>query len=328
MDQKEHIEGLIKSSKKMSKKEEEIQRLYEQYLCKPSMQLYEKLYVLVDDSCSPWVKKRLKRVGCYDEQNLHHVLQESRATVWKKLVEDCENQIVREKYVGYVFGIYRNMTRRLIDEIYEEREDVGYVVSLDEPVGEDKRTRGEKESVKDNTNLLEEKTMYDNIFQKYCYALLNYNTFLPRNLALYYARILPHLLHFYHEEKTIPETKKTSAKWAIKKMADHNVWYLTNDSEKLLREKVAAHLRWGSECRNQLNEYVVIKEQKILLKELIYTSVYDKGQVEDWADYLHKKVAVNSIKLVSEDRELQELVRSYVSKSDGLYRFAEGGKRK
>lgn len=323
MNQREEIQSRISFSEQQAKKAEQIQQLY--LKCKEQFNdlNFSELIMLVDSYCIRWVRKKLDITGCYTRENEHEIMQEARIAVWSSI---SNSKGIREAFAYHAFVIYKYKTYDLIREVFNKNKNPKD--SLDEPTGGDQKPRSEKEGAeqKDEVEQQEKRMMYDRIFQIYCSAFMNYKTFLPRSLALYYARVLPHLLHINHEEKTIPDTKKASAKWAIGEMSDHTVLYLTDHSEKLLQKEVAQHLKWSEDCRRQLEETVQIKDKETLLKDLVYTSAYDKGQVEDWADYMHKKAAQASISLVAKDCDLQNLVKEYISKDDGLYRFAEGGK--
>lgn len=320
MNQREDIQSRINFSEQRAKKAEQIQQLYLKCREQFNDQNFSELITLVDSYCIGKVRRELYKTGCYSEENENEVMQEARIAVWHNISKSTKPH---EAIAYQALVIYKYKALDLIRETLDKDPKI----PLDDPTEEEQKPIIETEPAdqKDETEQLEKRTMYDRIFQLYCSAFMNYKTYLPRNLALYYARVLPHLLHINHEEKTIPDSKKASAKWAVGEMSDHTVLYLTDDSENFLQEEVAKQLKWSEDCRRQLEETAKIKDQEIILKDLIYTSVYDKGQIEDWADYMHKKAVKTTISLVAKDCELQSLVREYISRGDGLYRLAEGG---
>ena len=53
--------------------------------------------------------------------------------------------------------------------------------------------------------------------------------------------------------------------------------------------------------------------------------MYDKGKIEDWADYMHKVAAKTFMYMLLEDAELLELAEEYITHDDTLYRYIRKG---
>lgn len=53
----------------------------------------------------------------------------------------------------------------------------------------------------------ESRNIFGIYLQRYCQAMTNAKAEPPRSLALYYARILPHVLHIMYGIETIPDSK-------------------------------------------------------------------------------------------------------------------------
>ena len=62
-----------------------------------------------------------------------------------------------------------------------------------------------------------------------------------------------------------------------------------------------------------------------MIKDVVYTEVYDKGKIEDWADYMHKVAAKTFMYMLLEDAELLELAEEYITHDDTLYRYIRKG---
>jgi len=330
MEQKEHIELLIKKSKEQSDRAGKIQTAYRLYCEEKSDTSFSKMITLLDAYCLPWVRKELWKTDCYTEENEHSVLQESRLAVWNYISKDCRNNIERETFAYYAFGIYKNKTLDVIRKISKKRAKWGEDKSLDEPIGDNEKTLGDSLPSReyDSEKNKEVRKMYEMLFHTYCMTFMSSTTFPPRSLALFYARVLPHLLHINHNIDTIPDTKATSAKWAFEKMGDSTVNQLKVNSEEFLKREVSKDLIWCEEFVNQLQKTIDIESRKVRLKNVIYTTVYDKGKIEDWADYMHKATTKAAISFVLNNQELLSLVKEYVSQKDILYRFVEGGERR
>lgn len=328
MNQREHIELLIRNSEKQSEKVQKVQQIYLEYFETKDENVLQNLIFLLDSYWIGWVRKTLWKTGCYDEENEHTILQEARIAVWKKISEDLKQSVVQENFIFYVFGVYKNKTMTLIRKTSKERSLWGIDKSLDAFDDNMGKTLGDVLKAKEtgDEEIRERKEVYISLIYIYCKTFMNYKTFPPRNLALYYARILPHLLHINHEIETIPDTKATSAKWAFEKMGKRVISQLKEDSEKLLQAEIDSNLKWGEAFDRQLEEEIVWKNEKYLLKDIIYTEVYDKGKIEDWADYMHKITVKHAKEEIVKDSFLLETAKKYISRKEGVYGMLEGGK--
>lgn len=316
MKQFDHIEFLINESAKRDRKVSKIQALYEEYIIEYSDCVFTELIQILDEYCTPWVRKHLWGSGCYTDENEHTVLQAARMAVWESTLKGANQSEIKESFAYYAFGIYKKKTLDVIRKISRRRAKIEFT-SIDEPMGDGGKSIidvlppmqpdfGEKEEVR---------RVYEGVFRIYCSSFMNSKTFPPRCLALYYARVLPHLLD------EIPDSKATSAKWAFARMGKQSVWVLTQDSEKTLQNDIDENLTWGPEFIRQLNDEINISGKIWQLKDIIYTSVYDKGKIEDWADYMHKATIKASSKLLLDDKDLLELVKEYIATDSLLRRF-------
>lgn len=316
MEQSEHIDFLINESVKREQKASKIQCLYEDYKVYYSDSTFTELIQILDEYCTPWVRKHLWSAGCYSDENEHTVLQNARMAVWESTIRDKNKSEIKETFAFYAFGIYKKKTLDIIRNISRKRARIE-VTSIDEPIGDSCKSMidvlppiqpdfGEKEEVR---------RVYDGVFRIYCNSFMNSRTFPPRCLALYYARVLPHLLD------EIPDSKATSAKWAFERMGKQSVWGLTQDSEKTLKKDVDENLTWGSDYICQLYDEINVSGKYRRLKDVVYTSIYDKGKIEDWADYMHKATIKASSRLLLEDKDLLELVKEYIATDSILRRF-------
>lgn len=333
MNQNEHIEQLIQNSKRRVEIALKIQEIYQKYI--NNDEAFTEMIEMVDSYCLPWIRKTLWKTGCYNDENEYSILQEAKIAVWKNIENDKKQKITREKFAYFAFNFYKYRTLDLIRSISRKRAKRGTEFSLDETLGDNKNTLGEnlsediiKKETKNELEEYEKRTVYTKLFHTYCLAFMNSAAFPPRSLALYYARVLPHLLCVNHNEKTIPDSKATSAKWAFERMGEKTIENLKNDSEKTLQIDIADDLCWCEEFVRQLNEKADIENEDIYLKDVVYTAVYNKGKIEDWADYTHKAVTKAARERVINDSELLILVKEYVSQKDVLYNFVKGGERK
>lgn len=313
-EQRAHIESLVKESVNREKKAERIQELYTRCISLFSEQDFEELIRLLEEFTLPWVCDHLRIAECYNDEDEHTVMQEARIAVWKTIINTLEKNNLIENFAYYAFGIYKNRTRDCIrkEARYKKKYKPGYIEEPHLPPNTD--DYGEKE---------EKRKIYGDLFKLYCISLLNSRAFPPRCLALYYARVLPHLL------SEIPDTKGASAKWAFERMDHFTVWALTQESEEILKQDVDTNLAWGKHYMSQLDEELSVSNRRCRLKDIIYTSIYDKAQIEDWSEYMHKVTQKETFKRMAEDKELLDLVKEYKTTDRTLKKFwKSGGERR
>lgn len=307
-----HIDSLLNESDRRKRLIENIQNAYENYCRSLTDSDFMALVNFLDEFCISWIRKNLWRSGCFSEDNEQTVLQDARMAVW----ESIKKEKTASNFAFYAFGIYQKKTLDMIRKFSKKRAKIDYV-SFEEPIGDGNQTIADTLADKqsDYSEVEDKRKLYTEVFHLYCVSFMNSNAFPPRCLALYYARVLPHLL------EEIPESKATSAKWAFERMGMHSVGTLTIDSEKTLQKDINADLVWGASYLQQLDDEINIMGKVSILKNLIYTSVYDKGKIEDWADYMHKVTLREASKLISSNRDLLDLVKSYVSSETILQKF-------
>ena len=310
-----HIDSLLNGSDKREQLINKIQTVYEKYCLSLTNSTFTELIELLEreDFCLGWIRTNLWRTGCYSEDNEHDVLQDSRVALWQSIIDKKSV----DNFAYYAFGVYKIKTLDLIRKVSKNRANIS-LVYLDEPIGDDgNQTIGDTipNQPRDPLEEEEKRQLYSAVFRYYCLAFMNSDAYPPRCLALFYARVLPHLL------EEIPNSKATSAKWAYERMGIQSVADLTYNSEKTIQKNISRTLAWGSGYICQLDEELSIMGKVVVLRDVIYTSVYDKGKIEDWADYMHKVTRVNAVKLIQSDKELLDMVMSYVSNDSILKKF-------
>lgn len=308
MEQSAHIESLIRESHRREEQINRIQELYKICVEDFSQQAFTELIQLEERFTLPWVRRHLWSSGCYNDENEHEAMQESRLAVWNLISNaDVRNDAI-DNFAYYAFAIYKRRTADIIRKEWRKRKRLD-LLPIDEmtngaegggagtipPTYED---FGEKDL---------KRKVYAGVFRVYCISMLNSKAFPPRCLALCYARILPHLA------SEIPDTKAASAKWAYERMAQLSVWMLTQASEKTLKASVDKELAWGPRYIAQLDDEVIEKGNRIRLRDVIYTSVYDKDKIEDWAESMHKATLKEACRTLQEDQELMGHVKEYAS---------------
>ena len=311
-----HIESLISDSVKREKKADVIQKLYLLCIEEFSEQDFDTLIQLIEESVLSWIRKQLWIAGCYSEDEENTILQDARLAVWNAVQSAVKGSEIVGKFAFYALGIYKNKARDRIRSISRQRKKYTFVTIRRQDDEEEENWEdiyppyhedyGEKE---------ERRKVYEGLFRLYCSTLMSSKAFPPRCLALYYARILPHLL------SEIPDSKAASAKWAFERMDHFTVWRLTQDSEKTLKADIDDRLAWNENYMIQLNDEVIIAEYTGRLKDVVYTSAYNKEKIEDWSEYMHKTIMKAACRRLSEDKALSAQVKEYVTTDRVLLNF-------
>ena len=321
MEQKKYINSLLDKAAFQKKRSDSIQMAYEKYLNSGSTTEMELIISELDEYCVAWVRRQLWKTGCYSDENEHTAMQESRLAAWKVIEQDKKDKKVREDFAYYAFGVYKH---KVLDEIrkFSTARKQYETVSLDEPIDDSGHTYADRISsvaFEDERDAEEKRKLYEQVFILYCRALTESTAFPPRSLALYYARVLPHLL------AVIPNNKASSAKWAFDYMSNRTLYYLKNDSENYLQANVCRQLAWCASFLKQMDDTEESIDKKRRLGDVIYTQYFSKDKIEDWAEYMHKVCTKSAMKMVIENKTLLEAVQSYLSTNDILSKFVKGG---
>jgi DNA-directed RNA polymerase specialized sigma24 family protein len=323
VDQKSVIECQLKESNKRKKQKERIESLYETYISHGNESDFDELLKEMNAYCKPWVSAKLSEYKWLPNDTLSAVMQEGGCALWKIVNKDRQAFVQREKFVAYMFKIYKNKTHDEIRKALNEKKNYN-VIYVDEPIGDDKKTLADSLSSKqigEEIEREESRLFYDKMFILYCKALVTSTAFPPRCLALYYASILPHFTEAIKDSKTI------SAKWAYEKMGSRTIRELTTDSETTLCS-IDSSLHWCEDFIQKLSEKITEKGITGLLGNMVYTTLYDKGKIEDWADTMRKATLKAAMNMIAKDGELSKLAKEHTEHMYRVRKMVEGGKRK
>lgn len=217
----------------------------------------------------------------------------------------------------------------------EDQKSYMEVVYLDANLPDSDGTYGELAADPNKKNRAESEVFAEesrNIFgiylQKYCQAMTNAKAEPPRALALYYARILPHVLYIMYGIETIPDSKGASAAWAFEHMQEKTMEILGEQSGK-------------KKCRNgcmircddrrileQMDLEIYVNSERKLLKDVVYTEVYDQRRIDDWSESMHKTVTELAHREIKKDKRLANWAVDHIVESDKTYNLFKGGRKK
>lgn len=312
-----------------------ILELYEQCYASNDDACFEQLIALTDAIYRRQVRNLLKQNGCYNDDLEHAAMQEARLAIWKHVQKCRESDMVETDFARYCKGIYYHKAMDIVRKQNTYRSHFSdklgrEPVSLDAALPDGRKSLGDTVEDTKNTpeaviSLDEQRRVFNTLFVLYCKSLVNAKAEPPRELALYYARILPHVLHINYEIETIPEKKMTSAKWAFERMKDKTIKILAETSEEEMKKLISHALSWCESFWNQLELPVHMSSEKTVLKDIVYTAVYNKRKIEDWSESMHKTVVQATLKEALKDPKLVELAADYISDRDKIYCLIKGG---
>ena len=217
----------------------------------------------------------------------------------------------------------------------EDQKSYMEVVYLDANLPDSDGTYGELAADPNKKNRAESEVFAEesrNIFgiylQKYCQAMTNAKAEPPRALALYYARILPHVLYIMYGIETIPDSKGASAAWAFEHMQEKTMEILGEQSEEEMQEWLYDSLRWSENFWNQMDLEIYVNSERKLLKDVVYTEVYDQRRIDDWSESMHKTVTELAHREIKKDKRLANWAVDHIVESDKTYNLFKGGRKK
>ena len=146
--------------------------------------------------------------------------------------------------------------------------------------------------------------------------------------ALYYARILPHVLYIMYGIETIPDSKGASAAWAFEHMQEKTMEILGEQSEEEMQEWLYDSLRWSENFWNQMDLEIYVNSERKLLKDVVYTEVYDQRRIDDWSESMHKTVTELAHREIKKDKRLANWAVDHIVESDKTYNLFKGGRKK
>ena len=214
-----------------SEKFQRAQELYERYFISNAEADFEEMITVLDSIYKNKVRTELWKKGCHDEENYQDAMQEARQGIWTQIKKQRKTGEVRKDFSQYCGGIYthkavdiakkKNSYEQKLREVKrkgkkgkEDQKSYMEVVYLDANLPDSDGTYGELAADPNKKNRAESEVFAEesrNIFgiylQKYCQAMTNAKAEPPRALALYYARILPHVLYIMYGIETIPDSK-------------------------------------------------------------------------------------------------------------------------
>lgn len=306
------------------------QEAYKNFYDKGNERDFDTLLDLLDNLYARVVKRYLIINGCYNEDTYHEAMQEARLAVWRYILRTIKESDPQKSIAAYSRAIYVNNAYNVIRKVLSNKKRYGEISSMEAPLNgdgtslenfvEDTEADVEYEIQREDT-----RSIMNSMFIQYCRAMTDIKARVPAQLALYYARILPHVLSVYYGEKTIPENKASSAAWAYNRMGENTIGVLGETSQEEMQEYISGDLEWGEHFYSQLEEMIPSPKGEIRMMDAVYTHLYDKRKIDKWSGILHERVLKLASREIAKDTALVELSKEYISRRDRLSGMLKGG---
>lgn len=237
--------------------------------------------------------------------------------------------------MGYISNVCRNQFANLQRERFKLRDPEtgeGYIpISLEKP-NEDGTTLGS--NIGGNPHY---KPWDDARRQFAATALLIYvKAFLSlevppqSSLAMFYARLLPHI------RGSVDDNKTTSVSEAFRVMGKKTVETLADESEREIKENFLKSLGWSKYFRTHLDDEMMTVTGNVPLRKIVYTEKFTTSETEHWSTAVHKSCVKKVSEIVMQNKELiksaEDFIPEYILARDGevkpsiLYKAFTGGR--
>lgn len=296
---------------------------------------FSDLIILLDKMYKGLVRRRLRMAGCLNDENEHTAMQDARLAIWFYIQKTKQEKKAEKSFASYCKGIYFHKVSDVIRTEYTSQKNYGgEFTSLEaEAFGEKKGMVGdyvESPKYKGNRSDLiiaadEQRNIFDKSFVMYCDAMTLVDATPQRKVALYYARVLPHLLQVYHNVDTIPDGKAASPKWAIKRMGKRNIFMLGNESQEQMQRFIENTLQWSESFWIQLEDEIETSTGMVKIKDIIFVDEYDEKQIGHMTDYMHKIVAKEWLKEAKRDPVFLSKAIEHTTEMDKISSMLKGG---
>lgn len=136
------------------------------------------------------------------------------------------------------------------------------------------------------------------------------------------------VLYIMYGIETIPDSKGASAAWAFEHMQEKTMEILGEQSEEEMQEWLYDSLRWSENFWNQMDLEIYVNSERKLLKDVVYTEVYDQRRIDDWSESMHKTVTELAHREIKKDKRLANWAVDHIVESDKTYNLFKGGRKK
>ena len=150
------------------------------------------------------------------------------------------------------------------------------------------------------------------------------------SLALFYARLLPHI------RGSVDDNKTTSVSEAFRVMGKKTVETLADESEREIKEAFLKSLGWSKYFRTHLDDEMMTVTGNVPLRKIVYTEKFTTSETEHRSTAVHKSCVKKVSEIVMQNKEIiknaEDFIPEYILARDGevkpsiLYKAFTGGR--
>ena len=150
------------------------------------------------------------------------------------------------------------------------------------------------------------------------------------SLALFYARLLPHI------RGSVDDNKTTSVSEAFRVMGKKTVETLADESEREIKEAFLKSLGWSKYFRTHLDDEMMTVTGNVPLRKIVYTEKFTTSETEHRSTAVYKSCVKKVSEIVSQNKEIiknaEDFIPEYILARDGevkpsiLYKAFTGGR--
>ena len=150
------------------------------------------------------------------------------------------------------------------------------------------------------------------------------------SLALFYARLLPHI------RGSVDDNKTTSVSEAFRVMGKKTVETLADESEREIKETFLKSLGWSKYFRTHLDDEMMTVTGNVPLRKIVYTEKFTTSETEHRSTAVHKSCVKKVSEIVMQNKEIiknaEDFIPEYILARDGevkpsiLYKAFMGGR--
>lgn len=315
-ERKQHINAVIKRSDAMRKTERDIRSAYEEFMEKGDEETRKVLHETIMVFCNAKVRRLAHNAGGkVSPEDVEDVVNESCKAMLEGLDKHRSENKHIENIMGYISNVCRNQFANLQRERFNLRDPEtgeGYIpISLGKP-NEDGIT------LADNIESDSHYEPWDDARRQfaatavliYVKAFLSLEVPPQSSLALFYARLLPHI------RGSVDDNKTTSVSEAFRVMGKKTVETLADESEREIKEAFLKSLGWSKYFRTHLDDEMMTVTGNVPLRKIVYTEKFTTSETEHRSTAVHKSCVKKSQRNCNAKQRINKKCRGFHS---GVY---------
>lgn len=335
-ERKQHINAVIKRSDAMRETEQDIRSAYEEFMEKGDIETRDFLIEKIMTFC----RIKVKRLAYHTEAKVKQAdIEDVVGISCLTMLEELEKRRSENKYIenimGFISIVCSNKFADRQRELYKLKDPEtgeGYIpISLETP-REDGTTLGSNIGGNPHYKPWDDarRQFAATAVLIYVKAFLSLEVPPQSSLALFYARLLPHI------RGSVDDNKTTSVSEAFRVMGKKTVETLADESEREIKEAFLKSLGWSKYFRTHLDDEMMTVTGNVPLRKIVYTEKFTTSETEHWSTAVHKGCVKKVSEIVRQNKEIiknaEDFIPEYILARDGevkpsiLYKAFTGGR--